>query len=109
MTLSAHTTNLERWYTLRKIEEAGLGDRQTTLRLIHKGRVPATKIAGSYKIREGDLHLLTDPGALGTNVAAPVVKKDTDVVEYIKALVDTFPVLTVEQKNELGRLLTPVA
>lgn len=109
MTLSAQTTVLERWYSVREIDEAGLGDRQTTIRMIRRGDVPAAKIAGSYKIRESDLHLLTGAGAMGVNVAAPVVKKDTDVGEYIKALVDTFPKLNDEQKNELGRLLSPAA
>lgn len=105
MTLSAQTTVLERWFSVREIEEAGLGDRQTTLRRIHSGDVPAVKFANSYKIRESDLHLLADAGT-GVNVAVPVVTKDTDVVEYIKALVDAFSKLTDEEKNELGRLLS---
>lgn len=80
----------ERQFPLRELNEMGYGFRHTIGKLIHEGRVPATKVGNSYQIRESDLHLLGE-WSLG---------------DYLKAIADAFPKLDASQKSELNRLLS---
>lgn len=104
---TSNLSTLERLYSLRELDLAGYGNRQTLNRLINDGRIPATKIGNGYKIRESDLHLLRE--AVGKPLADDAYVRDLTIGDYVKALVDTFPKLNDEQKNELGRLLSPAA
>lgn len=109
MATTSNLSTLERLYGFRELDEAGYGNRHTITRLIRSGRVPATKIANAFKIRESDLHLLGEPVVEGNEAGSFIQDANDSLGDYVKALVNTFPALNANQKAELGRLLAPAA
>lgn len=95
------TMALERRYSLREIQEAGLGTRVTLMARIKEGTLPAEMVGNTYKVRESDLRLLAQP----VNGAPAQVVGDA-LGQLVTALVEQFPRLTLEQKQELNQLLT---
>lgn len=88
-------------YSMRTLEEMGLGSRRTNLELIRQGRLPAVLVGNAYKVRARDLHLLAKPVG-----PAPTPAVSVDELAVIAAkVVSTWPRLSDERKAELGRLL----
>lgn len=96
------TPTLERLIPLSELTAAGYGTRPTLTKRINDGSLPAVRVNGGYKIRERDLPLIAVP-------THPVEKAASDLDALVRSIVDQFPRLSAEQKNELGRLLAPVA
>lgn len=105
---TSNLSTLERLYSLRELYEMGYGHRHTITKLIREGRVPAVKLGNGYKIRERDLRFLRDPQSKVSD-NAEAFTREPSLGDYVKALVDTFPTLTANEKAELGRLLSPAA
>lgn len=47
-------------FDLSTLAKRGYGSKHTNLAKIHAGVLPAQKIAGAWRIRESDLHLLVE-------------------------------------------------
>lgn len=91
----------ERLLTLGELADLGYGSRRANQIAIREGRIPAVVVGRSYKVRESDLYLLTEPAGPRGDAANPSA--------LAARLVSTWPRLTAEQKLELGRLLSPTS
>lgn len=76
---------------------------------IHEDKLPAVLVGKQFMVYEADLERLLVKRVGSVEPTAPAANVSQDLGDYIKALVDTFPVLTADQKTELGRLLSPAA
>jgi len=102
------TPTLERYWKLRELQDAGLGDRTTLMKRIHDHTLPAVKVGNSYRIRDRDLHLIAEPVGAALDERAPSVDLD-DLAALAAKVVSAWPHLSEERKAELGRLLATAA
>lgn len=112
--MAANAPALERLYSLRELQEANYGDRMTLLKRIHNKTLPAVKVGNAFRVRERDLAKIATPVESGPVAPAgievmPSIEPADALGDYVKALVDTFPTLTSDQKATLGQLLAPAA
>lgn len=54
-------TIADRLYSMKELSELGYGSRRHNLKLIAEGKLPAVLVAGAYKVRASDLHLIAVP------------------------------------------------
>lgn len=91
----------ERLYSMKELEELGVGSRRKHLELIREGRLPAVKVGKTYKVRARDLHLLAEPVG-----PAPTPAVHVDELAMIAAqVVSIWPRLSAERRAEFGRFL----
>lgn len=65
-TASAATPAVDRLYSMKELSELGYGSRRHNLKLIADGALPAVLVAGAYKVRASDLHLIATPVVPGS-------------------------------------------